>query len=407
MPVYTYRGIDLKGKTKKGLIEADNIRTAKEKLRSMDIYILDIKETSETTRDIFSRIKKIRLLKKITGEEILNFTTQLSSLLKSGIPLYEALSAILEQTGDVKFKSVVSSLKDSINEGSSLADALEKHRDVFSELYINMIRAGESSGALEIVLERLADYMESQSNVRRKVLTAMIYPAMITTVMLIVIWVLMSFVIPRISKIFEDVGQSLPIYTRILISISGFLSEWWYLTILFVGIVVYGIRRYAKTRNGKRRFDLIKLKFPIFGSLYQKLVIARFSKTLATLLKNGVPIVRALDIVKRIVNNVWIEETIDRAKEVVEGGGALHIALKESPYFPPILIRMIAIGERSGELENMLEMVAKNFEAQIEVATNALTSILEPVLIVIMAGIVFFLIISIVMPIFQLNQLVR
>lgn len=407
MPVYTYRGIDIKGKTKKGLIEAENARLAKEKLRTMNIYILDIKETAESTVDILSRIKNIRLLKRITGEEILAFTTQLASLLKSGIPLYEALSAILEQIEDVKFKSVVSSIKESINEGSSLADALEKHNDVFSELYINMVRAGESSGALEIVLERLADYMESQSIVRRKVLTAMIYPTMITGIMLIVIWVLMSFVIPRISKIFEDVGQALPIYTQILISISGFLSRWWHLTIVFVAVIIYLLKRYAKTKNGKRRVDLLKLKFPIFGSLYQKLIIARFSKTLATLLKNGVPIVKALDIVKKIINNVWIEETIDKSKEIVESGGALHMALRKSPYFPPILIRMIAIGERSGEIEDMLEMVAKNYESQIETVTNTLTSVLEPVLIVIMASIVFFLIISIVMPIFQLNQLVK
>jgi len=406
MPIYVYKGIDSEGKKKRGVIEADNPRLAKEKLRVEGIFPLEIK-TGERTSELFQKIKQVKFLKRITGEDITLFTAQLSTLLNSGMPLYESLSAIVEQTDDLRFKSVVSKLKEAINEGQSLADAMEKCDGVFSPLYINMVRAGESSGSLDIVLMRLFDYMESQSVLRRKVLTAMIYPVIILLVMIIVIWVLMSFVIPRITRIFEDIGQALPLYTRILIGVSNFISKWWPLILLFTGIIFYLFRRFKNSPEGKKRIDLFKLRFPVFGRLYRMVIIARFSKTLGTLLQNGVPIVKALDIVKGIVNNYWIEEVIEKAKESVEEGAPLYLTLKKSEFFPPIVTHMIATGERSGELEKMLFSISKNFESQIDAATSALTSVIEPIMILLMAGVVFFLIISIVLPIFQLNQLVR
>lgn len=406
MPIYVYKGIDSEGKKKRGVIEADNPRLAKEKLRVEGIFPLEIK-TGERTSELFQKIKQVKFLKRITGEDITLFTAQLSTLLNSGMPLYESLSAIVEQTDDLRFKSVVSKLKEAINEGKSLADAMEKCDGVFSPLYINMVRAGESSGSLDIVLMRLFDYMESQSVLRRKVLTAMIYPVIILLVMIIVIWVLMSFVIPRITRIFEDIGQALPLYTRILIGVSNFISKWWPLILLFTGIIFYLFRRFKNSPEGKKRIDLFKLRFPVFGRLYRMVIIARFSKTLGTLLQNGVPIVKALDIVKGIVNNYWIEEVIEKAKESVEEGAPLYLTLKKSEFFPPIVTHMIATGERSGELEKMLFSISKNFESQIDAATSALTSVIEPIMILLMAGVVFFLIISIVLPIFQLNQLVR
>lgn len=406
MPIFVYKGVDSAGKKKKGVIEAENPKLAKEKLRVEGIFPLEIK-SGERTSELLQKIKGIKILKRITGEEITLFTAQLSTLLNSGMPLYESLLAILEQTEEVRFKSVVSKLKEAINQGQSLADAMEKCNGVFSPLYINMVRAGESSGSLDVVLTRLFDYMESQAALKRKVLTAMIYPAIILLVMTIVIWVLMSFVIPRITRIFEDIGQALPLYTRILIGISDAVSRWWPLLLIFIGFCIYLFKRFKSSPEGKKRIDLFKLRFPVFGRLYRMVIIARFSKTLATLLQNGVPIVKALDIVKGIVNNYWIEEVIEKAKESVEEGAPLYANLKKSDFFPPIVTHMIAIGERSGELEKMLFSISKNFESQIDSATSAITSVIEPIMILLMAGVVFFLIISIVLPIFQLNQLVR
>lgn len=407
MPVYTFRGVDLSGRKRRGVVEADNPRLAREKLRGEGIFVIEIKSGERTSQEIFQKIKGLKFLKRITGEDITLFTAQLSTLLGSGMPLYESLSAILDQTEDVKFKSVVSKLKDAINEGQSLASAMERCNGVFSPLYINMVRAGESSGALDVVLERLVEYLESQSALRRKVLTAMIYPSIIFLVMIVVIWVLISFVIPRITRIFEDIGESLPLYTKILIFISGFISKWWPLIFLILGAGIFAFIRFKRSPEGKKRIDLIKLRFPVFGRLYRMLIIARFSKTLGTLLQNGVPIVQALEITKGIANNFWIEEVIEKAKQSVEEGTPLYFPLRNSEFFPPIVTHMLAVGERSGELEKMLFSIAKSFESQIDAATAAITSIIEPVMIILMAGVVFFLIISIVLPIFQLNQLVR
>jgi general secretion pathway protein F len=293
-----------------------------------------------------------------------------------------------------------------VNEGSSLADALGEHPKVFSALYANMIRAGESSGALDVVLVRLADLTESQAQLRNKIIGAMLYPAIMVVVGIAIVSILFVVVIPKVTKIFEDMNVALPWTTRILISVSSFARDYWYLVVALLPAAVFGVRRWMKTPRGRAWWDRTQLQVPVFGELVRMLALSRFAKTLATLLASGVPLLTAMDIVKNIVSNTLLADVIEKARDSIREGESIAAPLKRSGQFPPLVYHMIAIGERSGQLEEMLQNVAKSYEAQVEMRVGALTSLLEPVMIVAMGVVVAFIVFSILMPIMQLNTFI-
>ena len=409
MPLFEYKAITPDGRTLKCVVDAESVKAARVKLRKQGVFATEVAEgraemakKSATTlanlnlRDVFTRI---------SAQDVAVMTRQLSTLLGAGLPLIESLNALIEQIDNFKFKRILSNVKDRVNEGSSLADAMRQSSKIFGDLYVNMIRAGESSGTLEIVLQRLADYLESQVKLRNKIYATMTYPIIMLFLMMGVVGVLFIFVIPKITKIFEETKQALPIYTEILIKGSEFAKSYWWVVALLIWGGVYLFRRWVATEQGRYKFDAFKLRMPLFGRLVRMVAISRFAKTLSTLLASGVNVLMSLDIVKNIVGNKIIEEAIGKARESISEGATISDPLRRSGVFPPIVIHMVAIGEKSGELESMLLKVSDAYDNEVEAIITGLTAMLEPIMIVLMAGIVFFMMISILLPLFQMNNM--
>jgi len=294
-----------------------------------------------------------------------------------------------------------------VNEGSSLADALGQHQKVFGSLYVNMVRAGEASGALDTVLQRLADFTEGQAKLRQKIVGTMLYPAIMLVVGGGILVLLMTIVVPKVTKIFETMNATLPFTTRVLIAVSNFLQNWWFLIFPTLGLGIFGLVAFLRSPRGKPIWDRFALKAPVFGSLVRLLAISRFARTLATLLKSGVPLLAAMDIVKAVITNSVLSDVVEKARDAIREGESIANPLKRSGEFPPLVYHMVAIGERSGQLEEMLFSVADSYETQVDVRIGALTSLLEPILIVFMGAVIAFVAFSILMPILQVNSAIR
>lgn len=409
MPVFEYKGINDRGKNVKGVIDADTLRTAQTRLRKEGVFPTDFVEekASPGRRLISQEISFSGLFSRIRSQDIAILTRQLATLTAAGLPLIESLAALVDQVDNIRLKKVLTEVREKVNEGSSLADALRHFPRVFSELYTNMIGAGESSGALDVVLLRLADYIEDRLKLRNRVFAALAYPVLMLVVMFGVIVLLMTFVIPKVTLIFDDMGQSLPVYTQALISLSNFMTDYWWLILaggLFLG---FGVRSYLKSPGGRMRFDRSILRIPVIGKLFKMVAISRFTKTLSTLLAGGIPILKSMDIVRNVVNNVILAKAVEDARENIAEGATIAEPLRRSKMFPPIVIHMVSVGEQSGELEGMLMKVSESFDNEVETTVTGLTSLLEPIIIVLMGGVVFFIMISILLPIFQMNQLIR
>ena len=331
-------------------------------------------------------------------------TRQLATLIGAGIPLVESLVALIDQVEHETFRAVWADVKQKVNEGASFGDALAAHPRVFSGLYVNMVRAGESSGALEVVLNRLADFTESHAELKSKLMGAMVYPVIMLVVAFVVTGVLFVFVIPKITKLFESQKVALPLPTQILIFLSTTASEYWFVLLPLVGAVLWGFRRYIHSPRGQAWWDKFVLDAPIFGPLVRMVAVSRFSRTLGTLVGSGVPLLSAFDIVKNVVQNTLLIGVIETARDAVKEGDSIAAPLKRSGQFPPIVTHMIAIGERSGQLEAMLNNVAHAYEVQIDTRVRTLTSILEPVMIVFLGVIVAFIVFSILLPMLQISS---
>jgi len=353
-------------------------------------------------------VKLGRLVRgRVTAEDVAILTRQLSTLLHAGVTLVDSLTALVDQTEKERLKRIVSDVKTRVNEGSSLADALAQHGKVFGNLYVNMVRAGEASGALDAVLARLADFTEGQAKLRQKVVGTLIYPAIMTVIGSGILALLMTVVVPKVTKIFESMKVTLPWTTRLLIFTSNTLANWWWLLIpLAIGAVV-SFLRWKQSPKGRPVWDRFVLRAPVFGSLVRMLAIARFSRTLSTLLKSGVPLLTAMDITKNVVSNGVLAEVVENARDAIREGESIAGPLKRSGEFPPLVHHMIAIGERSGQLEEMLLNVADSYETQVSVRVGALTALMEPLIIVAMGVAVAFVAFSILMPILQLNTSIR
>jgi len=319
----------------------------------------------------------------------------------------ESLSALVDQVEKERFKRALSDIKQRVNEGSSLADAMGQHPKIFPSIYVNMVRAGEASGALDAVLTRLADFTENQARLQQKILSTMLYPAIMMLVGGGILVALMVFVVPKVTKIFETMKATLPLSTRILIASSNFFQDWWFLLIPMMVLAGVLFMRWTKSPAGKPKWDRFTLKAPVVGNLVRLLSISRFARTLSTLLKSGVPLLAAMDIVKAIMTNTVLAEVVEKARDSIREGESIANPLKRSGEFPPLVYHMVAIGERSGQLEEMLTSVADNYETQVNVRISALTSLLEPLLIVVMGAVIAFVALSILMPILQVNSAIR
>lgn len=331
-------------------------------------------------------------------------TRQLATLVGAGIPLVEALSALVDQVDNVKLKQSLSDVRERVNEGSSLAEALKNHPKIFSNLFINMVRAGEASGALDTVLNRLADYSENQTRLRGKIISTLAYPAIMLLIGIAALVLIFTFIIPRLQQMFDSLGQNLPFSTRVLIGISTLFTSYWYVPIALGFVLYFTIRNYLRTDKGRYRFDNFLLRMPIFGPLFQLVAVSRFANTLSTLLASGVPILQAMDIVKNVVSNMVLARVIETIRTNVSEGDSIAEPLRRSGQFPPLVSHMIAIGEKTGEVESMLKKVAETYDNQVDTRVATLTSLLEPVMIVIMSVVIGFIVFSIMLPIFNMSN---
>jgi general secretion pathway protein F len=348
-----------------------------------------------------------RFFERVRSTDVAIFTRQLATLLHAGIPLAEALGALAEQSDHRKLQMILASIRQKVNEGGSLADALAEHKGVFSDLIINMVRSGESAGNLDAVLVRMADFLDSQNELRSKVSSAMAYPILMAIVGTGVMMVLMIVVVPPIAGIFADSGKALPWNTQLLIGVADIAGSYWWLVLPILGLVVWGFRRWAKRPKGRAFMDRVKLRILLVGKLIRLLAVARFSRTLATMLASGVPVLTALEIVKRVLNNSVLEKVIEDARVAIREGESIAVTLKKSKQFPSMMCHMVAVGERSGQLEAMLENVAGAYERDVEMQVSRLTSLLAPIMILAMAIGVGFIVFSILVPIMDMGQMVQ
>jgi general secretion pathway protein F len=408
MPVFEYTAYNHSGKALKGILDADSTYGARQKLRGMGIFPVEVRETLSKAKDLRpGAISLLAFLKRVKPGEISAMTRQLSTLLAAGLPLVKSLETLISQINNPMFKRIMAQIKDSVNEGNSLASSLSQHPRVFSNFYINMVHSGEASGSLDVVLTHLAEFGERQQALRGRFKAALAYPVFMSIIGTFVLFFLITFIVPNITSIFTEMHHTLPLPTILLLKVSGLLQSFWWLIglALLSGIVVV---RHSKKRPGFNYYwDKMRLRIPIIGPINQKIAIARFGRTLGSLLKSGVPLISALQITGKIVDNSLIEKVIDSAVEDIHAGKSLASTLAQSRWFPSMVIQMISVGEQSGELEVMLNKIAETHEREVESNIIALTSILEPVMILMMGLIVGFVVISIFLPIFEMTQIIK
>ena len=414
MPMYAYKGLGPSGKAVTGVRDADSPKVLRQILRKDGVIVTSFDLSKGGKAAKAQNAKKGGLAREVDlgalfggvkKAEIAAFTRQMATLLRSGIPLSESLGALVEQIPNVRFKTPVSEVRAAVNEGSSFADALAKHPKLFEELYVSMVRAGEVAGNLDEVLTRLADFLEASQKLKSKITGAMVYPAVMVVVGTAIMAVLMIKVIPNITDMFAQEGKTLPLNTRFLIWSSRFIGNNLIWLILGTIAAIYLFVRWTRTKEGRLKWHRFLLKVPVLKELVRTINAGRFARTLGTMLQSGVPMLRALDTAKQIVANVLMQQAIEDAKKAVTEGESLAVTLKKSGYFPATMIHMTAVGERAGQLEQMLERVAMTYESEVDVKLGRFTALLEPLMLVIMGGAVAFIVFSILQPIMDLGQL--
>ncbi len=414
MPMYAYKGVGNNGKSVTGVRDADSPKTLRQLLRKDGVLVMSFelskggkaaKEQNSKKGGLSRDVDLGGLFGGVKKVEIAAFTRQMSTLLRSGIPLAESLAALVDQIQNVRLKTPVAEVRTAVNEGMSFADALGKHPKLFDELFVSMVRAGEIAGNLDEVLTRLADFLESSQKLKSKIQGAMIYPAVMVVVGTGIMAVLMIKVIPEITQMFTQQGKTLPLNTRFLIASSGFLGRNW--LFIFLGMIAAGIlfMRWTRSKDGKPVWHRFVLKMPVLGELVRTINVGRFARTLGTMLHSGVAMLRALDTSKQIVGNVLIQQAIEDAKKAVTEGESLAATLRKSGQFPPTMIHMVAVGEKAGQLEQMLERVATTYESEVDTKLSRFTALLEPLMLVVMGGAVAFIVFSILQPIMDLGQI--
>ncbi len=405
MPVYDYKGLSPAGAAKTGIIDADSPREARLKLRSQNVMVTNIAERSASTKRDRKKDKILDFSRAQKGKnEVPMYTRQLATLLSAGIPLAQAMSALIEQCQIPDLEAGFRDIREKLTQGHSFAEALSYHPHYFPDLFVNMVKAGEASGSLDRVLNRLADYLQRQARIRNRIAAALAYPIVMIMVGVVIVIILMMFVVPKVLAVVERTGQSVPLPTQILKTSADFLGSYWYIPAFgFVAMVIFH-RVGMRHEEYRWRKDKFLLGLPVLGDLFRKTAVSRFAVSMSTLLKSGVPVLEALRIVKDIVDNQVMARVLDTVQRRIVEGTDIATPIKKSGVFPPVVGYMIAVGEQSGQLEDMLDQVASAYDEEIEVQTQKVTSLMEPLIIVGMALVVGFIVISVMLPILKISD---
>lgn len=408
MAVYEFSGITVaSGKAISGVRDAENVKVLRTALRKEGVLLTNATEEAEAKEKKAGGFNVKEFLQRPNTSDIAIMTRQLATLIRAKIPLYEALAALTDQIEKEQLRRALTNVRDQVREGISFADALREHPKIFSDMYVNMIRAGEASGTLEAVLTRLTEFIEKQAKLKGKVTSAMAYPILMFLIATILISVLMVSVVPKVTGMFASMGKALPWYTSLLITVSNFAANFWWLVILAVIGGTIAFRRWRAKPEGRMKWDNIVLRMPLYGGLVRMVSISRFARTLATLLSAGVALLPAMQIVRDVLGNAALEKVIDDASGSIREGQSIAEPLKASGVFPPVVTHMIAIGEKSGQLEEMLENISEAYDSEVDNKVQMLTSLLEPLIIVVMGGMVAFIAVSILFPLIQMSDFVE
>lgn len=403
MPVFEYKGLNQAGKNVRGSVDADNARSARSRLKKDGIFVTEIRDKTkaQAAKQKGSRPKG----GSVPISDLANLTRQLATLLKAGIPLVDSLIAVADQMENPLLKDVISDIKTQVNEGSTLHKAMSKYPNVFTHIYVTMCEAGEATGTLDLILMRLAEFTESQNALASKVRSAILYPVIMTVFLTAMLGVIFVFVVPRMTEVFEGAEMKLPWYTEVVIAISGIFVDYWIFILVGIFAAFLAFRSWKTSASGARQWDQTILKVPMIGRLARMIAVSRFARTLSTLLSGGVAMLQAMDIVRNVVGNSVLADAIDEARNNIREGESIAAPLKRSGQFFPIVIHMISIGEKTGELETMLTQVSNSFDFQVETEIDGVTAALAPLLIVVMGLLIGSVVFSIMIPIFQMSQI--
>jgi type IV pilus assembly protein PilC len=403
MSTFAYKALDPTGSTVQGEIEAEDKVAVASQLRSRGLIVVDIDEQNAGSGDIFERFKKVK------ADELTVMTRQFSTMVSSGMSMLRALYVLEEQQENPKLKDAISQVRKDVEAGLALSDALARHPDIFNELYVAMVAAGETGGILEETLHRVADQLEKDASLRRQIKSAMVYPIVIFSFAGIVVIALVAFLVPVFEGVFADFGGELPAITKVTVSFSHLITGKPYIIIAVIVGVVYGFRRWKNSKRGKEQWDRIKLRFPMkIGDVVQKVALARFSRTYSALIAAGVPMLEAIEITGRTSGNVVVENAMHAVHESVRNGGTIAAPMRDEPdAFPGMVVQMVAVGEETGALDSMLSKIADFYEDEVDAAVKALTSILEPIMIIFVGGIVGFVVIAMYLPLFKVYDQIK
>ena len=412
MPVYHYKGYRNDGGAATGIIDAESPKVARVKLRKVGVFPTDMVEqgsatTGPSTSTSVRSTAGIGRAPALSTTDVAMMTRQLATLLVAGLPLVEALGVMVDQTEKKPVKSLMADIREEIRGGASYSAVLERYPREFSQIYVHMVRAGEASGALDQILFRLAEFLEKQLALKHKVTNAVLYPALMLIVGVTVLFFLMTFVVPKITAVFTSLKQALPWPTVVLMSISHFLADYWAVILGGVGVMVWATRRAMKTEAGQLTADRWLLKMPLMGEVARMVAISRLTSTLATMLASGVQLLDAMDVAKRVMNNRVLEYAVEGARQNIREGETIAEPLKRSGEFPALVTHMIAVGERSGEMEEMLRRIGHIYDGEVDRVITRFTSLLEPIMILVMGILVFCIVVAILLPIFEMGQMVR
>ena len=403
MKTYKYSARDSKGRVAKGELEATDINALKNKLRNQGLWLISQNSSQQSLLPFLEGFFD----KKIGLKDMVVFSRQFSAMIEAGIAILRVLTVLIQQTENPKLKAILQEIKRDIEQGVPLSESMQKFPEAFDSLYVSMVKAGELGGVLDVVLNRVAGFLESRSKLSNKVRTALTYPASLLVISILVVWFMLTFILTKFSAIFTSTGGELPAFTQFLINISNVLRSPFILVIIaFIWFAVNYARSYYRSEEGRLNIDTFSLKIPIFGPILKKVAIARFSRTFGTLIESGVPITTALDVTRTSINNALLESVLIKVKKDIEEGSPISNQLQKSDVFPPMVTQMVAIGEEAGELENMLNKIADFYDDEVDSSVESLTALMEPVFIVVIGAIVGAIVVAMYLPIFNvINQI--
>jgi general secretion pathway protein F len=404
LPIFEYEALNGSGKAVRGIIDAESARTARTKLKGQGVYPTEIREESAA---LAQRGSALRLFSRVKAKDLAQVFRQMATLMEAGIPLVSCLSALIDQSGHPYLRTTLTQIRERVREGSSLADALTAHPRIFSGLFIGLVRAGEVSGTLALTLSRWADFSEHQVALRQRIRAALTYPAFMFVIGLGVLFFLLTFVVPTVTKIFSDLGQALPWPTLILIAVSDFLNRFWWAVGAVLILLIFWLRKYLRSESGGLLWDRLKLKLPLVRDLHRRLAVSRWARTLATLLGGGLPLLQALEFSQDVAGNRLLSRALGEARERIREGEEMAPSLKISGLFPSVVLEMVAVGEKGGVLARMLEKVASSLENEAESDLRGLIALVEPLMILVMGVGVGFVALAVLLPILEMSQMIR